>query len=232
MCEFGIMAQTSEFLKMVLEFDVNKNGLRWYFKERDKNDKIVDSKTEYEAFYPFNLSGMFNEDRIDIQKRFRTFDDCRGHNEFELYNVSLFIGGNELGNSAVGVHFDNLERKDIEKIIEFYDGFMNMANKIAKNNVEELLTSDEDNEYNDPKKVRDYLKKQYGIIDWRPIFLKLSKKDYVLDEYIDYITGNKKKEELKCYEWYGEGRDMQTMLETMKDYEAYMHIVDDNCRKI
>jgi hypothetical protein len=226
--EFGIMAHVPEFLREVLDFDVDKNGLRHYFKERNNDGTVTESKTEYEAFYPFSLSGMFGEDRIEIQKRFRTFDDCRGHNEFELYDVNIFIGGNELGAQPYGVHFGSLEREDIEEMLKFYEGFMVMANKVAKENVETLLTNDEDNEYNDPKKVRDHLRVKYGIENWRPIFIKLSREDYVLDEYVDYITGKTPVENLRCHEWHGEQRDMKTMLETMKDYEAYMHIIDDN----
>ena len=226
--EFGIMAHVSDFLREVLNFDVDKEGIRYYFKEKDKDGNLVESTTEYEAFYPFTLAGMFNEDRIEIKKRFRTFDDCRGHNEFELYDLSLFIGGNELGRPCFGVHFDSLEREDIEEMLKFYDGFMAMANQKAKDNVEALLTNDEEDEYNYPKIVRDHLKNKYGIEDWRPIFLKLTREEYVLNEYLEYITGETTVENLRCHEWHREKRDMKTMLETMKEYEAYLHIIDDN----
>ena len=56
----------------------------------------------------------------------------------------------------------------------------------------------------------------------------MSKEEYVIDEFVDYITGQKTIDELRCNEWHGEQRRMPELLKTMKDYEAYCYIIDDN----
>ena len=228
--EFGIMKYLEGHINKVLAFDVKNEGVRNYFEKRNRDGSTSVSTTEYEAICPMDIYGMFHEDCFHIKKKYRTFTDSRGLNEFELYDVNIFIGGDECHGIPIGVCFTNLEREDIINIKRFAQGFMEMANEITKKDIEKLLTSNKNDKYNEPKIVRDHLKKIYNIDDWRPIFLKISMEEYILDEYIDYITGKKEPSELKCHEWHGKCRTMEEMLKTMTPHEAYMHIVDDNRR--
>lgn len=228
--EFGIMKYLEEHINKVLAFDVKNEGIRHYFEKKNKDKTVTISTTEYEAIAPMDIYGMFHEDCFHIKKKFRTFTDSRGLNEFELYDVDIFIGGDECHGIPIGVCFTNLEREDIINIKRFAQGFMEMANEITKKDIEKLLTSNKNDKYNEPKIVRDHLKKIYNIDDWRPIFLKISMEEYILDEYIDYITGKKEPSKLNCHEWHGKCRTMEEMLKTMTPHEAYMHIVDDNRR--
>lgn len=226
--EFGIMPDIAKMLKEVLENDVSKSGIITPFKEKDNDGNIILSENEYEATRTFVLAGFLNEDRLEITKTIRVFDDCRGHNEFEYYDVNFIIGGSELGTLPIGASLLHLEKIDIEQIILFAETFMDMAIKKTQNSIENALNDDTESKYNTPKIVRDHLKKKYNIDNWRPIFLKLHTEEYIIDEYIDYITQKKDITQLKCHEWHGEKRNMQKLLETMKDFEAYLFILNDN----
>lgn len=228
--EFGIMPYIAKNIDFLLNVDARKEGIRYYFKEKNKNGETVTSKKEFEAIYPYDIAGMFNEDALHFTKHYKTFTDCRGLNVFEWYDLSILIGGNETGLAPIGCHIEHLEKTDLLVIKSFAEEFMKIAGEIAKQQIENYLTSEADSDYNDPKTVRDYLKKEYGIDDWRPIFLKLSREEYVLDEFVDYIKGKLTIDQLKCNEWHGEKRRMPELLKTMKDYEAYMYIIDDNKR--
>jgi hypothetical protein len=105
---------------------------------------------------------------------------------------------------------------------------MKLTERVTVERINNWLNSDKDDEYNYPKKVREHLLEKYGITDWQPIFIKLYGTEYVFDEYYDYITGEKTEDELRCHEWHGEQRTMQEMLKAMPDYEAYLHIIEDN----
>ena len=96
------------------------------------------------------------------------------HTTLLKYDINIFIGGDECHGIPIGVCFTNLEREDIINIKRFAQGFMEMANEITKKDIEKLLTSNKNDKYNEPKIVRDHLKKIYNIDDWRPIFLKIS----------------------------------------------------------
>jgi hypothetical protein len=217
--EFGIMQGIANALSNIIDFDVKENGIIQY-SENDKED--------YTAFHPFCIAGLLNEDRIEIIKEYKTFKDCRGNNEFENYNVNIFIGGNELSSVPIGVHFHYLEEKDIKTFITFSNKFMDIASEQIKKHIDNLLNDNTNNEYNYPEIVKKYLKNKYNINEWKCIFLKLSTKEYVLEEFVEYILGKKKIDELKCYEWHNDKRTMQQLLATMKDYEAFLYIIDDN----
>lgn len=225
--EFGIMQNLAEAIKEVLSFDVKSKGII-YHPAKKVNGYVLTSVDDYIAYYPFQIAGLLNEDRFEIIKEFKTFKDCRGINEFETYDLNIFIGGNELSKNPIGVHIPRLEKENLEKIILFANSFMDMASQKAKEEVQNTLSDETDDEYNYPKIVRDYLKSEHNIDDWKPIFLKLSTKEYVLEEFIEYITGNKTIDELGCHEWHNENRTIQELLKTLKDYEAYLHIIDDN----
>ena len=171
---------------------------------------------------------MLKEDCYNFVKKYRTFTDCRGLMEFELYDLNIAIGGNELGTSPIGFFVENLERKEVEQIKLFAQNFMNIASEEAKKCVNSYLYSDEDSEYNEPKIVREYLKEKHNIDNWVDIFLKISQKDYVLDAFVEYIKGKLKAEDVKCHEWHGENRSFSELLKTMKDYEAFLYIVEEN----
>ena len=226
--EFGIMAHIAANIDYLLSVDTKIAGIRTYFKEKDENGNLIESKNEYEAVYPYSISGMLDEDALHFTKFYRTFEDCRGWNEFEWYNLSIMIDGSERGNSPVGCYLSHLEKEDLLTIKEFSQTFMELAKEKTQQQIETWLTSEEDDEYNTPKIVRDYLKEKHGITDWRPIFLKMSQEEYVIDEFVDYITGQKTIDELKCNEWHGKQRKMPELLKEMKDYEAYCYIIDDN----
>lgn len=229
--EFGIMNHIEEHIDKILKLNTKKEGIRQYFQHRDSDGNMVTSKNEFIAVCPCGLEGMFEEDAMLFTKYYKTFYDMHGRKEFEYYDLNLMIGGNELGKSAVGAYFTGLHREDLECIREFAKEFMRIANEETKARIERYLTNDEESPYNDPKLVRDCLRKEHGITDWRPIFLKLSQEEYVLDEYIEYITGEKTEDELRCHEWHGEKRTMKQMLKVMPAHEAYMHIIDDNRRR-
>ena len=226
--EFGIMPYVADALNNILKSDVTKEGIVTHFKEKDNDGNTVVSKEEFEATKTFVLSGLLNEDRLEITKTIRVFNDCRGHNEFEYYDVNFIIGGSELGTLPIGASLLHLEKVDIEQIILFAETFVDMAIKKTQNSIENALNDDTESKYNTPKIVRDHLKKKYNIDNWRPIFLKLHTEEYIIDEYIDYITQKKDITQLKCHEWHGEKRNMQKLLETMKDFEAYLFILNDN----
>lgn len=224
--EFGIMPRIAEFLEKVLEFDVIKFGNKEFF-NNPFCDKNADND-EFEASRNFVLSGMLNEDRIEITKTARVFNDCRGHNEFEFYNVNIAIGGNELGTTPFGVSLIHLNKKDIQQIILFASLFMEYAISKTQKSIEVSLNDDKKGKYNYPKIVKDHLKSKYNIEDWKPIFLKLYSEEYIFEEYLKFITGKITAEDLKCHEWFGEKRKMSELLNTMKDYEAYIHVLNDN----
>lgn len=226
--EFGIMKYIAAGIDQLLAIDTKNEGIRRYFAEKDENGNIVESTDEYEAICPYSISGMLNEDALHFTKFYRTFEDCRGWNEFEWYDLNLMIGGNECGASSVGCHLSHLEKEDLLAIKEFSQAFMELAKIKTQAQIEEWLTNEEEDEYNTPKIVRDYLKDKHGVTDWRPIFLKMSREEYVIDEFVDYITGKKTIDDLKCNEWHGEQRKMPELLKVMKDYEAYCYIIDDN----
>lgn len=226
--EFGIMNHLARYIQELLDINCRKEGIRHYFNERKRDGTVVKSKTEFQAMYPFDIAGMFAEDAFNFTKYYKTFTDCRGKMEFEFYDLTISIGGNECGKSAFGVRFERLGREDLEIIKQFADECMKLSDRIAKENIERWITDDTDSPYNDPKIIRDHLKCEYGITEWRPVLEKMCTKEYVLDEYIDYITGKKQTHELRCHEWHGEERTMEEMLKVMPDYEAYLHIIDDN----
>lgn len=226
--EFGVMQYLEEYTQALLDIDCRNQGVRYYFNERQPDGTVVKSKTEFQASYPHDIAGMFDEDVFQFTKHYKTFEDCRGLMEFEFYDLAVFIGGDECGKSAFGARFTKLSREDVEQIKVFAHEFMEITNRITKAQVEARMNDDRDSEYNEPKIVRDYLKEKYGITDWRPIFEKICVSDYVLEEYIAYIKGELDVDDLQCNEWHGEKRKMPQLLQVMPDYEAYMYIIDDN----
>ena len=226
--EFGIMQCLEECIQELLDLNCRKHGIRTYFNHRKKDGTVVKSTTEFQAIYPFEISGMFNEDCFDFMKYYKTFTDCRGLMEFEFYDLSIMIGGNECGKTPFGAKFTGLLREDVEIVKQFAHEFMELTNRVTKEQVRRYLYDDSDDEYNYAKKVRVYLRDKYGITDWEDIFIRLHDEEYIFDEYIEYITGEKTVDELRCHEWHGEKRTMKEMLQVMPDYEAYLHILEDN----
>jgi hypothetical protein len=222
------MQYLEEYIQALLDIDCRNQGVRYYFNERQPDGTVVKSTTEFQASYPYDIAGMFDEDAFQFTKHNKTFEDCRGLMEFEFYDLAVFIGGNECGKSALGARFTKLSREDVEQIKVFAHEFMEITNRITKAQVEARMNDDRDSKYNEPKIVRDYLKEKYGITDWRPIFEKICVRDYVLEEYVAYIKGELDIDDLRCNEWHGEKRKMPQLLQVMPDYEAYMYIVDDN----
>lgn len=229
--EFGIMPYLESNIQDLLELDCRKRGIRTYFNERKKDGSVVKSKTEFQAIYPFEIAGMFNEDAFNFTKYYKTFTDCRGKMEFEFYDLSIFIGGNECGKTAFGAQFPGLSREDLGVIQRFANQFMELTNRVTKEQVNRYLDDDSDSEYNYAKQVRLHLLNKYGITDWKPIFVRLNDEEYVIDEYLEYINGEKSVDELRCHEWHGEQRTMAQMLQVMPDYEAYLHVLEDNRQK-
>ncbi|MBQ8806433.1 MAG: hypothetical protein IJZ68_08270 [Bacteroidaceae bacterium] len=226
--EFGIMNHLEKFLDELLELNCRKHGIRHYFNERQPDGTVVKSTSEFQAMYPMNISGMFMEDAFHFTKYYKTFTDCRGLMEFEFYDLTILFGGNECGRSAMGAHFDGLQREDVLVIKDFARAFMELTDRVTKEQVQRYLYDDSDDEYNYAKKVRLHLLEKYGITDWVPIFQRLHDEEYIFDEYMDYITGETPVEELRCHEWHGEKRTMAQMLQVMRDYEAYIHVLEDN----
>lgn len=225
--EFGSIPYLSSFLSNILDFDIKEKGIIQHIEKR-VNEYVLTSADDYMAFYPFQLGGLFNEDRFEVIKNFKTFKSIDGIKETESYELNIFIGGNELSQTPIGVHFDRLTKENMQTIIDFANSFMNMASEHTKNEIEKSLSDNSDDEYNYPKIVRNHLKEKYNIDEWRPIFLKLSTKEYVLEEFVDYILNNKKEKDLECCEWHNNKRTMPELFNTMKDYEAYLYIIDDN----
>lgn len=229
--EFGIMSCLEENIQELLDLDCRKKGIRTYFNRRNQDGTIVQSRTEFQAIYPFEIGGLFNEDVFNFTKYYKTFTDCRGKMEFEFYDLSIFIGGNECGKTALGVQFPHLAREDVEVVKQFAHEFMELTNRITKAQINRYLDDDVDSEYNYAKQVRLHLLNKYGITDWKPIFIRLNDEEYVIDEYLEYINGEKTADEIRCHEWHGEKRTMAQMLQVMPDYAAFMHVLDDNHQK-
>lgn len=229
--EFGIMQILEESIQELLNLDCRKLGIRTYFQERKRDGTITKSKTEFQAVYPYSIAGVFNEDVFDFVKYYKTFTDCRGRMEFEFYDLTILVGGNECGRTPIGAQFSGLMREDVEIVKQFASEFMKLTERVTKERIEAWLDSDSDDEYNYPKQVREHLLKKYEITDWKPIFIRLNDEEYVFEEYLEYINGKKTVDELKCHEWHGEQRTMAQMLQVMPDYEAYLHVLEDNRQK-
>lgn len=226
--EFGIMDHLESLIDAMLELDCKNKGIRHYFLERQPDGTLVENPEEFQAVYPVNMSGMFMEDAFHFIKNYKTFTDSRGLMEFEFYDLTVLFGGNECGQSAFGAHFDGLLREDVLVIKKFAHAFMEITDRITKEQVNSRLHDDSDDEYNYAKQVRLHLLNKYGITDWVPIFQRLYDSEYVIDEYLEYINGVKAEDELECHEWHGEQRTMKQLLQVMPDYAAYLHIIDDN----
>lgn len=222
--DFGIAAYIEDYVNSVLETDMTKNSIKMYLNDPDEE---VD-ETEYILTKYFELSGMLNEDTINIKRMYKTFEDCEGRKEFEYYDVYFGTSGSDFDNTSNGVLLTNLYREDIELIREFGKKFVELAIKKQQGVIEGWLNSDEDSEYNNPKIFREHLKNKYGETDWKDKFIKLNDTEYVFEEYMEYIKGEKTEDELECHEWHGKERSMPELLKEMKDYEAYLHIAEDN----
>lgn len=226
--EYGILLQLADALREVLDFDVKKKGTRDYLLRKNKDGETVVSKTEYCANRHFTFNGMLDEDCLEITKKIKVWKEKKEFKESESYDVNFFISWGEPSSAPIGTRFTNLSREEVEDIIAFADHFIEIAVAKTKKEVEKTLSDDSDDEYNYPKKVRDYLKEKYGIDDWRPIFLKLSTDEYVLEEFVEYITGQLSVSDLKCREKRNGGKSMEELFKTMDDYKAYLHIIDDS----
>ena len=222
--DFGIAAYIEDYVNSVLETDMTKNSIKMYLNDPDEE---VD-ETEYILTKYFELSGMLNEDTINIKRMYKTFEDCEGRKEFEYYDVYFGTAGSDFDNTSNGVLLTDLCREDIELIREFGKKFVELAIKKQQAVIEDWLNSDEDSEYNDPKIFREHLKNKYGETDWKDKFIKLNDTEYVFEEYMEYIKGEKTEDELRCHEWHGKEKSMPELLKEMKDYEAYLHIAEDN----
>lgn len=229
--EFGVMPYLEDAVQELLDLDCRKKGIRTYFRERKKDGTTCLSKTEFQAVYPYTLDGSFHEDVFDFKKYYKTFTDCRGKMVFEFYDLNLMLGGNECGRTPIGVQFTGLLREDLEVIQQFAVEFMKLTEKVTVQRINEWLENDKDDEYNYPKQVRDHLKEKYGITDWKSIFIRLNDEEYIMDEYLEYINGEKAADELRCHEWHGNQRTMKEMLQVMPDYEAFLHVLEDNSQK-
>lgn len=221
--EFGVMPYVSEIATEIINRDLEKEG---NFVE-SKNDFDVTCK-KYDTF--INLVGMFYEDQFVFSKKRHDFisgdEFTKGE---ETYSLKIFIGGNTFTSVPIGVNFSGLTKEDIEVVKKFADEFMNYASEKTKKEIKRALYSNENDEYNYPKIVREHLKKKYGITEgWEKIFIELNNKEYIFDEYFDFITGKTNISELGCHEWHGEKRTAEQLLETMRDFEAYLLIAEDN----
>lgn len=132
--EFGIMPCIEKFIDNILEFDTQNNAPREYFYE-DEEKKIL-SNNEFEAVKNWELAGMLDEDRIDVSAKYRQFTDYRGFNKFLWYDVSIFAGGNENGDCAVGIKLSNLKKEDLLSIKRLAELFMALTDKRAKEHAE------------------------------------------------------------------------------------------------
>lgn len=228
--DFGIMPYVADAVSEILTFDVKQKGIVKYI-EKEVNGYTLTSIDDYAAFYPFRIAGLLNEDGIEILKTIKSLDSFKNKNEptsSEIYDLTIFMSDNNNSKNAKSVHFFGLEKEDLQNLIDFANSFMDIASQKAKEEVKDCLYNDTDDKDNYPKIIRDYLYKNYKIKEWEDVFLKLSTKEYVLEEFVDYILGNKNIENLECREWHDKERTMAELFETMKDYEAYLYIVDDN----
>ena len=216
--EFGVMAYLSDAIQELLDIDVKSKGI----------SRPMEDAEDFDGLFPVYVQGMLNEDCFHFVKHRRIFEDCRGQNDFEWYDLHIMIGGNELGNVPTGCYLSNLTRDDILVLKEFGDLFISEIDKQTKHEIKMMLVNEEDEEYNYPKIFREHLKEKYNVDDWQDAFIKLSIEEYIFDEYLDFITGKKDISELKCHEWHGKQRTMPELLKEMRDYEAYLHIYEDN----
>lgn len=221
--EDGIAPYIEKYITSILDTDMSKDSVKRYF----NSHHITTDETEYILMKYFKLNGMFNEDVINIERIYKTFKDCRGRNEFEYYNVYFGTGGNDFDNTSEGVTVSELVRKDIELIREFGKKFMNLAIKKRQIFVNKCLSGEVDYD-EDPKIFKEHLKNKYGITDWKDKFIKLADKEYIFDEYMSYIKGEKNIDELSCREWHGKERTAKQLLKRMKDYEVYLYLCEDN----
>lgn len=221
--DFGIAPYIERYINTVLNTDMTKDSVKQYY---DKISKEID-KNEYTLSKQFELGGMLGEDTINIKRVYATFKDWRGHNEFEYYNVYFGTGGNDFDNTSTGLLITDLHREDIELIGEFGKKFMELAIKKQQAIIEKCLNGEFDYD-GDPKIFKEHLKNKYGITDWKDKFIKLADKEYIFNEYMSYIKGEKNIDELSCREWHGKERTAKQLLKRMKDYEVYLYLCEDN----
>ena len=102
--EFGVISSLAEFIDYAINFDVQNEGKRTYFWERDpKTREKIRSTTDYECSYTMVLNGMCDEDNFYITKYCRYFDSS--YNEeiddyapkyVEYYKMFIGCGNNQI----------------------------------------------------------------------------------------------------------------------------------------
>lgn len=230
--EFGIIADVENFIDEILKFDIDKEGTRTYFWERDpKTNKRTRSKTDYECSHTFELAGMCDEDNIYITKYCRHFDcaynpktDKNEEKYVEFYKVFIGCGDNQMKANITGIIFD-ADEEDLLEIKKWANMFMEYAGEETIKGINNMYKKEEDSYYY-PYFLKKHLEEKYpeDVPKLREIYPQLYEISYVIEEYYKYVKRQKIKDPITLKR-EGTVYTAQYFLDKgMKDYEAFIEL--------